>query len=138
MCISNIKSPYFDKTYCVNNPQIWPIYVPMWCYYLRKIDLVYDGADSITLSRFNEVLYKLRYYSIYECPLAVYSGRDLAYSFSEMADAKDDLQIDEQNLTAKEHFVFTDPLGQLYHFSVEGNAIRDGTKLPAEASLSKL
>jgi hypothetical protein len=45
--------------------------------------------------------------------------------------------IDDQNLTAKEHFVFTDPLGQLYHFSVEGNAIRDGTKLPAEASLSK-
>jgi len=38
---------------------------------------------------------------------------------------------------AKEHFVFTDPVGQLYHFSVEGNAIRDGTKLPAEASLSK-
>ena len=64
--------------------------------------------------------------------------RDLAYSFSEMADAKDDMQIDEQNLTAKEHFVFTDPLGQLYHFSVEGNAIRDGTKLPAEASLSEL
>ena len=27
---------------------------------LRK----YDGADSITLNRFNEVLYKLRYYSI--------------------------------------------------------------------------
>ncbi len=45
--------------------------------------------------------------------------------------------IDDQNLTAKEHFVFTDPLGQLYHFSVEGNAIRDGTKLPAETSLSK-
>ena len=39
-------------------------------------------------------------------------------------------------LVAKEHFVFTDPEGQLYHFSVEGNAIRDGTKLPAESSLS--
>ena len=31
-------------------------------------------------------------------------------------------------LVAKEHFVFTDPEGQLYHFSVEGNTIRDGTK----------
>ena len=30
---------------------------------------------------------------------------------------------------AKEHFVFTDPEGQLYHFSVEGNTIRDGTKV---------
>ncbi len=61
----------------------------------------------------------------------------LVLFFSDCADAKEDMQIDEQNLTAKEHFVFTDPLGQLYHFSVEGNAIRDGTKLPAEASLSK-
>ena len=32
--------------------------------YLYKLDLVYDGADSITLNWFNEVLYKLRYYSI--------------------------------------------------------------------------
>ena len=40
-------------------------------------------------------------------------------------------------LVAKEHFVFTDPEGQLYHFSVEGNAIRDGTKVPAESSLCK-
>ena len=41
------------------------------------------------------------------------------------------------SLVAKEHFVFTDPEGQLYHFSVEGNAIKDGTKVPAEASLCK-
>lgn len=40
-------------------------------------------------------------------------------------------------LVAKEHFVFTDPEGQLYHFSVEGNAIKDGTKIPAETSLCK-
>ena len=41
-----------------------------------------------------------------------------------------------QALIAKEHFVFTDPEGQLYHFSVEGNAIRDGTKVPAEGNLA--
>ena len=41
------------------------------------------------------------------------------------------------SLVAKEHFVFTDPEGQLYHFSVEGNAIKDGTKIPAEANLCK-
>lgn len=40
-------------------------------------------------------------------------------------------------MVAKEHFVFTDPEGQLYHFSVEGNAIKDGTKIPAEANLCK-
>ena len=44
---------------------------------------------------------------------------------------------DNTGLVAKEHFVFTDPEGQLYHFSVEGNAIKDGTKVPAEASLCK-
>lgn len=42
-----------------------------------------------------------------------------------------------QVLVAKEHFVFTDTEGQLYHFSVEGNTIRDGTKIPAEASLGE-
>ena len=33
-------------------------------FYMRKIDLVYDGADSITMNWFNEVLYKIGYYSI--------------------------------------------------------------------------
>ena len=49
----------------------------------------------------------------------------------------DSMKDDNDNtaLIAKEHFVFTDPEGQLYHFSVEGNAIKDGTKVPAEASL---
>lgn len=41
-------------------------------------------------------------------------------------------------IVAKEHFVFTDPDGQLYHFSVEGNAIKDGTKVPAESSLGTI
>lgn len=51
----------------------------------------------------------------------------------------DSMKDDNDNtaLIAKEHFVFTDPEGQLYHFSVEGNAIKDGTKVPAEASLCK-
>ena len=48
---------------------------------------------------------------------------------------KGDRRFSNQPLVAKEHFVFTDSDGQLYHFSVEGNAIRDGTKVPAESSL---
>ena len=43
-----------------------------------------------------------------------------------------------QSLVAKEHFVFTDPEGQLYHFSVEGNNIRDGTKIAPEHGLGTL
>ena len=52
-------------------------------------------------------------------------------------DAVKDDNDNPASLVAKEHFVFTDPEGQLYHFSVEGNAIKDGTKVPAEASLCK-
>ena len=37
--------------------------------HLCKIDPVYDGADSITLNWFNEVLYKLLYYSIHDNPV---------------------------------------------------------------------
>lgn len=39
--------------------------------------------------------------------------------------------------TAKEHFVFTDYNGELYHFSVEGNTIKDGTKISAESGLGE-
>ena len=30
--------------------------------YLRKIDLIYNGVDSLTLNWFDEVFNKLRYY----------------------------------------------------------------------------
>ncbi|XP_037068815.1 WD repeat-containing protein 11-like [Pollicipes pollicipes] len=36
----------------------------------------------------------------------------------------------------KEHFVFTDPAGQMYHFSVEGSQVRDGTRIPADPGVS--
>ena len=44
-------------------------------------------------------------------------------------DQSSNLESSVSQLVAKEHFVFTDPEGQLYHFSVEGNTIRDGTKV---------
>lgn len=70
------------------------------------------------------------------------------YSVSYLSDTDSDHAKDEDGskvadkasnstIVAKEHFVFTDPDGQLYHFSVEGNAIKDGTKVPAESSLGK-
>ena len=40
------------------------LYLNIFIYYLRKIDPVYVGADSTMLDSFNQVLYKLRYYSI--------------------------------------------------------------------------
>ena len=44
-------------------------------------------------------------------------------------DQSGNVESSGMQLVAKEHFVFTDPEGQLYHFSVEGNTIRDGTKV---------
>ncbi|GLH00339.1 Uncharacterized protein GBIM_06748 [Gryllus bimaculatus] len=38
----------------------------------------------------------------------------------------------EKQLVAREHFVFSDSDSQLYHFSVEGNIVRDGIKIPPE------
>lgn len=39
---------------------------------------------------------------------------------------------------AKETFVFTDSDGQLYHFSVEGNVIKDGSKVPPDSQMSTI
>ncbi|XP_071448701.1 WD repeat-containing protein 11-like [Hetaerina americana] len=42
------------------------------------------------------------------------------------------LQQQQHLLVAREHFVFSDADSHLYHFSVEGNVVRDGIKIPAE------
>ncbi|XP_043202884.1 WD repeat-containing protein 11-like [Amphibalanus amphitrite] len=44
-------------------------------------------------------------------------------------------ETDGARALAKEHFVFTDPTGQMYHFSVEGNQVRDGTRIPADPAV---
>jgi len=46
----------------------------------------------------------------------------------------------EQNMkeVTKEHILLTDHDGQLYHFTVEGNTIKDGTKIPAETGLGTI
>ena len=52
------------KKGCGKNNSLKPYYWQAdysYANYLRKIDLVFDGADSITLNLF----YKLRYYSIH-------------------------------------------------------------------------
>ena len=37
--------------------------------------------------------------------------------------------------SGKEHILLTDTVGQVYHFTVEGGSIKDGTKIPAEANI---
>ena len=59
------------------------------------------------------------------------SGNDENISPNSNINSKSEQTVENNvtQLVAKEHFVFTDPEGQLYHFSVEGNTIRDGTKV---------
>jgi len=44
----------------------------------------------------------------------------------------------DDDLPLKEHILFTDVDSQLYHFSVEGHSIRDGTKIPAETGIGNI
>ena len=39
-----------------------------------------------------------------------------------------------QAISAREHFVFTDTDGQVYHITVEGNAVKDGARIPPDVS----
>lgn len=43
-----------------------------------------------------------------------------------------------QSVTVREHFVFTDADGLLYHFVVEGNMIKDGSKIPPDVRFPSL
>lgn len=39
-----------------------------------------------------------------------------------------------EKIVTKEYFVFSDVDSQLYHFTVEGHALKDGVKIPPEVS----
>ncbi|KAI3363031.1 hypothetical protein L3Q82_011694, partial [Scortum barcoo] len=38
-----------------------------------------------------------------------------------------------QAISAREHFVFTDTDGQVYHITVEGNTVKDGARIPPDS-----
>ena len=42
------------------------------------------------------------------------------------------------SVATREHFVFTDVNGLLYHFIVEGNIIKDGSKIPPDGSMGSI
>lgn len=43
-------------------------------------------------------------------------------------------QSPKSALPIKEHIVFTDTNGQLYHFTIEGNIVRDGSRIPPDSN----
>ncbi|XP_062375226.1 WD repeat-containing protein 11 [Sardina pilchardus] len=43
-----------------------------------------------------------------------------------------------QSISAREHFVFTDTDGQVYHITVEGNSVKDGARIPPDGSMGSI
>lgn len=52
-------------------------------------------------------------------------------SLLQEAESKSELS---QNISAREHFVFTDTDGQVYHLTVEGNSVKDSARIPPDVS----
>ncbi len=55
----------------------------------------------------------------------------LYYSLLQDAESKSETS---QAISAREHFVFTDTDGQVYHITVEGNTVKDGARIPPDVS----
>ncbi|XP_073210300.1 WD repeat-containing protein 11 isoform X1 [Lepidochelys kempii] len=56
-------------------------------------------------------------------------------SLLQEAESKSELS---QNISAREHFVFTDTDGQVYHLTVEGNSVKDGARIPPDGSMGSV
>ncbi|XP_053548627.1 WD repeat-containing protein 11 [Bombina bombina] len=56
-------------------------------------------------------------------------------SLLQEAESKSELT---QNITAREHFVFTDTDGQVHHLTVEGNSVKDSARIPPDSSMSSI
>lgn len=61
------------------------------------------------------------------------SYSSLFQSLLQEAESKSELS---QNISAREHFVFTDNDGQVYHLTVEGNSVKDSARIPPDVSLT--
>lgn len=58
---------------------------------------------------------------------------DLLLHYSLLQDAESKSET-SQAISAREHFVFTDTDGQVYHITVEGNTVKDGARIPPDVS----
>uniref|UniRef100_A0A8C9L808 WD repeat-containing protein 11 n=1 Tax=Pavo cristatus TaxID=9049 RepID=A0A8C9L808_PAVCR len=56
-------------------------------------------------------------------------------SLLQEAESKSELS---QNISAREHFVFTDADGQVYHLTVEGNSVKDSARIPPDGSMGSI
>ncbi|KFP24981.1 WD repeat-containing protein 11, partial [Colius striatus] len=56
-------------------------------------------------------------------------------SLLQEAESKSELS---QNISAREHFVFTGADGQVYHLTVEGNTVKDSARIPPDGSMGSI
>uniref|UniRef100_A0A3P8ZVB1 WD repeat-containing protein 11 n=1 Tax=Esox lucius TaxID=8010 RepID=A0A3P8ZVB1_ESOLU len=55
-----------------------------------------------------------------------------------LQDAESKSEGGGQAISAREHFVFTDTDGQVYHITVEGNMVKDGARIPPDGSMGSI
>ncbi|XP_064788042.1 WD repeat-containing protein 11 isoform X1 [Oncorhynchus masou masou] len=55
-----------------------------------------------------------------------------------LQDAESKSEGGGQAISAREHFVFTDTDGQVYHITVEGNTVKDGARIPPDGSMGSI
>ncbi|CAH2322762.1 WD repeat-containing 11 [Pelobates cultripes] len=60
---------------------------------------------------------------------------DLVEGLLQEAESKSEMS---QNISAREHFVFTDTDGQVYHLTVEGNSVKDSARIPPDGSMGSI
>ncbi|XP_019358467.1 PREDICTED: WD repeat-containing protein 11 isoform X1 [Gavialis gangeticus] len=56
-------------------------------------------------------------------------------SLLQEAESKSELS---QNISAREHFVFTDTDGQIYYLTVEGNSVKDSARIPPDGNMGSI
>ncbi|XP_056005072.1 WD repeat-containing protein 11-like [Ostrea edulis] len=65
-------------------------------------------------------------------------GDKLGVSTTSLSEANESESKVNQKMTVKEHFVYTDSEGTLYHFVVEGTGFADASRVPAESGMGTI
>ncbi|XP_078310578.1 WD repeat-containing protein 11-like [Crassostrea virginica] len=65
-------------------------------------------------------------------------GDSMGVSTTSLPETTDSESKVSQKMTVKEHFVYTDSEGTLYHFVVEGSGFADASRVPAESGMGTI
>lgn len=80
-------------------------------------------------------MYYIHIHSKYPIPLIAWYDVDPLCDASSLVQEAESRSGLSQSISAREHFVFTDTDGQVYHLTVEGNSVKDGARIPPDVSV---